>query len=282
MGEFDSARVYLARWARIVAEEGERSRLREARSIPVSGSGSSFSQVSEAGEDGDLGVFELLHATANLPKPRCTRDPRHPLDEETWLSWFSKDGRPRVQREEMRKEVFRKGVTSKGDLRKRVWPFILDVLEWDASDSERAKKWEEKRAEYQNVKDVWCGVPEVFDRQDILEERHRIDVDCRRTDRSQPLFLTPAPDVGTDGDEKTSPNGHPRHASTFAPHMNDHGAQAPGNDHLDRLAGILLTYNFYEKQLGEPISHRVRVRLLNCVLQVMSKACQTYVHQSML
>jgi hypothetical protein len=32
--------------------------------------------------------------------------------------------------------------------------------------------------------------------------------------------------------------------------MSDIGAQSPSNEHIDRLAGILLTYNFYEKDLG--------------------------------
>lgn len=32
--------------------------------------------------------------------------------------------------------------------------------------------------------------------------------------------------------------------------MSDIGAQSPTNEHIDRLAGILLTYNFYEKELG--------------------------------
>lgn len=140
VGEFESARVYLARWARIVAEEGERARQREARAIPVNGESSS----SDA-EDGDLGVFELLHASTNFPKPRSTRDPRHPIDEETWLGWFQFNGKPRVRKEEMRKEVFRRGVSPRGDLRKRIWPFILGVFEWDVDDLTRAQQWEEKR-----------------------------------------------------------------------------------------------------------------------------------------
>lgn len=32
--------------------------------------------------------------------------------------------------------------------------------------------------------------------------------------------------------------------------MSDIGAQSPSNEHIERLAGILLTYNFYEKDLG--------------------------------
>ncbi len=126
------------------------------------------------------------------------------------------------------------------------------------------------RKQYQNIKDEWCGVPEVFDRPDVLEvtftdlmpiasnaqshiqERHRIDVDCRRTDRSQPLFSTPpttsssTPTPGEDDDEKERAKRY----STISPNMNDIGAQSPSNEHIDRLAAILLTYNFYEKELG--------------------------------
>ncbi|KAH8116882.1 RabGAP/TBC [Phellopilus nigrolimitatus] len=257
VGEFESARVYLARWARIVAEEGERSRQREARAIPISSGDASSSQTVDAGaEDGELGVFELLHSSANLPKPRSTRDPRHPIDEETWLGWFRADGRPRVREEEMRKEVFRRGVSPRGDLRKRVWPFVLGVLNWDTNDAERAQQWEEKRKEYHRIKDEWCGVDEVFNQQDIIEERHRIDVDCRRTDRTQPLFVTPSPATSpspstrSNTDNETDEKKADRRFSTFSPNLTDHGAQAPSNDHIERLAGILLTYNFYEKQLG--------------------------------
>jgi TBC1 domain family member 15 len=32
--------------------------------------------------------------------------------------------------------------------------------------------------------------------------------------------------------------------------MNDIGAQSPSNEHIERLAAILLTYNFFEKELG--------------------------------
>ena len=69
----------------------------------------------------------------------------------------------------------------------------------------------------------------------MLEERHRIDVDCRRTDRTQPLFAAP-PQGGM--------------ASSFSPNIQDIGAQPPSNEHVETLAGILLTYNMYETQLG--------------------------------
>lgn len=94
----------------------------------------------------------------------------------------------------------------------------------------------------------------MFDRSDVLEERHRIDVDCRRTDRSQPLFSTPYEDA-----EINAKMGN-RRFTTISPHMSDIGAQSPSNEHIDRLAGILLTYNFYDKELGEYLEYFQSIR----------------------
>jgi hypothetical protein len=138
VGEFESARVYLARWARIVAEEGERARRREAQVLPSSSSG----LVEEASS---LGIFELLQSTSNLPTPKSSRDPAHPVDEKMWVKWFAEDGRPKVGIEEVKREVFRRGVTAQGTLRQKVWPYLLGVMEWDVTGEERTKLWEEKR-----------------------------------------------------------------------------------------------------------------------------------------
>lgn len=264
VGEFESARVYLARWARIVAEEGERARRREAQAIPASTSAT----VSE--ETSELGVFELLHTTANLPTPKSSRDPKHPVDEETWDSWFDKDGRPTIPIEQMKAAVFRRGVTEKGTLRRKVWPYVLGVFEWDVDEMERKKKWEEKLQIYHRTKDEWFGIPAVFDRQDVIDvrfpsayllfllelttcfqERHRIDVDCRRTDRSHPLFASQPNASSSISDPEKQQH---RRYSTISPAPQEIGAQSPSNEHIDRLGSILLTYNFYEKELGMYLS----------------------------
>ncbi|KAI0362171.1 RabGAP/TBC [Trametes cingulata] len=237
VGEFESARVYLARWARIVAEEGERARLREAQALPAGSS-------DLAEEDSSLGIFELLQSTTNLPRPKSSRDPHHPVDEKMWRGWFDAEGCPKVRKEEMRREIFRRGIQP--DIRKDVWPFLLGVHGWDGDAARRTREWEDKRDQYRRLKDEWWGVPEVFERQDVIEERHRIDVDCRRTDRSQPLFAQTTPSKEDTENEKGM---HMRY-STISPQLGDIGAQAPTNEHIERLASILLTYNFYEKELG--------------------------------
>lgn len=135
VGEFESARVYLARWARIVAEEGERARRREAQTL-------SSSELEE--ESSDLGVFELLQSTANLPVPKSSREPKHPVDRRMWDSWFDAEGRPTIRVEEMKREVFRRGVSPKGNLRKEVWPFLLGVFPWNTTKEVRRRHWEER------------------------------------------------------------------------------------------------------------------------------------------
>ncbi|KAF8559817.1 GTPase-activating protein gyp7 [Imleria badia] len=239
VGEFESARVNLARWARIVAEEGDRARRREAQALPASSP-----DLQE--ETSSLGVFELLHSTVNLPTPKTSRDPCNPIDEKTWKKWFAADGRPKVRIEEMQREVFRRGITPVGTMRKKIWPFLLGVYAWDVDTNERKRRWAEKRKRYQEIKNEWCGVAEVFDRQDVLEERHRIDVDCRRTDRTHPLFSHSYED--SPGDPEAD-RGNRRY-STISPQLADIGAQSPSNEHIDRMGSILLTYNFYDKNLG--------------------------------
>ncbi|RPD66189.1 RabGAP/TBC [Lentinus tigrinus ALCF2SS1-7] len=237
VGEFESARVYLARWARIVAEEGERARLREAQAIPASSS-----DVAE--EDSSLGIFELLQSTANLPRPKSSRNPKNPVSEKMWRSWFNADGSKKVRKEEMQREIFQRGVDPA--IRQEVWPFLLGVHDWNSDAKRRASDWAAKQQQYRDLKDEWWGVPEVFERQDVIEERHRIDVDCRRTDRTQPLFAQTTP---VNEDMENEKGMHMRY-STISPQLGDIGAQAPTNEHIERLASILLTYNFYEKELG--------------------------------
>ena len=76
-------------------------------------------------------------------------------------------------------------------------------------------------------------------------------MDCRRTDRSHPLFAS-QPNAPSSSDPEKQQH---RRYSTISPAAQDIGAQSPSNEHIDRLGSILLTYNFYEKQLGKlPLS----------------------------
>ncbi|KAG8795713.1 GTPase activating protein [Serendipita sp. 399] len=163
-----------------------------------------------------------------------------------WAGWFAGDGRPIVPIDYMRQEVFRRGCAY--DVRQKAWPFILGVLPWDVDEREREILWARRKAQYHEIKSEWYGVGEVFDRQDIQEERHRIDVDCRRTDRTQPMFLAPS------SSNPPTPDENSRRAFTFSPNPDEIGAQALPNEHTEKLCEILLSYGFYEKHLADPTS----------------------------
>jgi len=106
------------------------------------------------------------------------------------------------------------------------------------------------RRRYNELKSEWCGVKEVFERADIVEERHRIDVDCRRTDRSHPIFAAASTPTEEEPNPTSDVDVDAKRYSTMSPNFTDIGAQSPSNEHIERLAAILLTYNFYEKELG--------------------------------
>ncbi|KAF8321558.1 hypothetical protein DL93DRAFT_2072269 [Clavulina sp. PMI_390] len=139
MGEFESARIYLAKWARVVAEEGERARQNEAFAIPHGpGEGKGV-------EKSDLGVFELIAANVNLPTPKPTRDPHRPVDNATWDTWFNPaTGEPTISFEQFRGEVFRRGFHPA--TRRKAWPYLLGVLPWNANNETRERVLKEKQS----------------------------------------------------------------------------------------------------------------------------------------
>ena len=67
------------------------------------------------------------------------------MDEATWHSWFEPDGTPKIRKEEMRHEVFKRGIAATGTLRKEIWPHLLGVYEWEVTQAERLDIWEVKR-----------------------------------------------------------------------------------------------------------------------------------------
>lgn len=188
-GEFESARLYLARWARVVAEEGERARKQEVAARRGKGFGEGGAGT--GGDDGGgettgLGVFSLLSSPNSRPAPAPTRQPTSPITLRDWES-FAAQGRDEYY---VRKEIFRRGfpAVSTGDLgvgevvngereesegarvRREGWEVLLGLISWgeggvgggEVGKGERARKRqekrEEKRGEYERLKEGWRGV----------------------------------------------------------------------------------------------------------------------------
>ncbi|KAK0553783.1 GTPase activating protein [Tilletia horrida] len=167
--EYDSARVYLAKWARLVAEEGERNRKREQMNLSlkqsIQGGGKSGSGSKGGEEPSGLngGLYELLgRPGTNLPsRPNTTRisDPSNPITTVEWLSFFDAEGRLLLPPSVLRRRIFARGIADSSlagtSLRSAVWPFLLGAVPWSSSAEEREALWNARASHYSSLKAIW-------------------------------------------------------------------------------------------------------------------------------
>lgn len=247
--EFDSARLYLARWAMSIAEQSERERNERVWTAK---------EIMEM-EESELGSFEILDADS-----LSLQDRRNAVDAKEWKTWFSAStGRLEKTPEEVKERIFHGGLSKDDDVRKEAWLFLLGVYDWDSTADERKAKMHSLRDEYIRLKGAWWE--RMADGQGTLEERewwkeqrmrigksnsvaklqgsaamtatdiftdravHAVEKDVHRTDRHIPLF------AGED-------IPHPDPDSPFA--------EAGTNVHLEQMKDLLLTYNEYNRDLG--------------------------------
>ena len=141
--EFDSARVYLARWAMGIAEQGDRERRQRIFTAQ---------DVLEM-EDTDVGEFELLDkeiASMSLTEKR------KPVDLEEWQSFFDPHtGKRNATVDEIKERIFLGGLNPSDGVRKEAWLFLLNVYDWDSSTDERKAILNSKRDEFIRLKGAW-------------------------------------------------------------------------------------------------------------------------------
>ncbi|PWN45168.1 RabGAP/TBC [Ceraceosorus guamensis] len=171
-GEFDSARVFLARFAKQVAEQAERSRLAEQEEQ---------ARRNRNGADGDanfeqsvLGAFEILDLQPSVEKPRARRNASTPVSQEEWDALFDTagTGAPSVPFSKVRELVFHKGLGPapsgrpgqpaselRVGLRAQVWPLLLGAEEWVIGEAceQRSAKRRAKASQYWTLKRAWAG-----------------------------------------------------------------------------------------------------------------------------
>ncbi|KAH7089904.1 rab-GTPase-TBC domain-containing protein [Paraphoma chrysanthemicola] len=217
--EFDSARLYLARWAMGIAEQSERERNQRiwtAKDVL-------------AMEQSDVGDFEIL----DMDKMTMA-DRRKPVTMEEWKGFFDPKGRLQLTSDEVKERIFHGGLDPEDGVRKEAWLFLLGVYEWDSSEEERRANINSRRDEYIRLKGAWWerlaeGQQTEEQEEWWREQKNRIEKDVHRTDRNIPIF------AGED-------IPHPDPDSPFA----DSGT----NVHLEQMKDMLLTYNEYNKDLG--------------------------------
>ncbi|KAG7289556.1 hypothetical protein NEMBOFW57_005927 [Staphylotrichum longicolle] len=219
--EFDSARIYLARWAMGIAEQSERDRNQRIWTAR---------EVMEL-EDTDVGEFELLDSTSSLTLEQI----RKPITLKEWKSFFDpRTGRLSVTVDEVKERVFHGGLDPDDGVRKEAWMFLLGVYEWYSTSDERKAQAASLRDAYIKLKGAWWERQidrggEGEEGEWWREQRGRIEKDVHRTDRNVPIF------AGED-------IPHPDPDSPFA--------GVGTNVHMEQMKDMLLTYNEYNRDLG--------------------------------
>ncbi|XP_012449431.1 uncharacterized protein LOC105772603 isoform X1 [Gossypium raimondii] len=136
-----------------------------------------------------------------------------PLGLEEWATFLDSEGRV-VDPKALRKRIFYGGVEHK--FRKEVWAILLGYHSYESTYAEREYQKSIKKTEYETIKNQWQSIsPEQAKRFTKFRERKGlIEKDVVRTDRSLSFY---------DGDD---------------------------NPNVNLLRDILLTYSFYNFDLG--------------------------------
>lgn len=218
--EFDSARIYLARWAMGMAEQSERDRAQRIWTAR---------DVMEL-EDTDVGEFELLETNSLSLEER-----RKTVTLKEWNSFFDpRTGRLAVTIDEVKERIFHGGLDPDDGVRKEAWLFLLGVYDWYSTEEERKAQMASLRDEYVKLKAAWWERlvdlgGEGDEGEWWREQRGRIEKDVHRTDRTVPIFA---------GEDLP----HPDPESPFA--------SSGTNVHMEQMKDMLLTYNEYNRDLG--------------------------------
>ncbi|KAF9545119.1 GTPase activating protein [Mortierella hygrophila] len=229
MDDYDSARVYLAKWAATVADQSDKER-REVQEMDrlrqgQSGTGSHPTHGRNGrrindheDEEGPLGAFNVLDLETECTMIHHSRtDPLSPMD---WFSFFDDEGRLKVSEGHVREVVFRGGIEH--DIRIEVWKFFLGIYPWDSTEATRVALRASKAEEYYELKREWFDDASVQEDEAFQEQKLRIEKDVHRTDRTISFFAS-----------ETLPN--------FAGDFTGVGS----NENLELLKDILLTYNVW-------------------------------------
>ncbi|KAK2628716.1 hypothetical protein QTJ16_001819 [Diplocarpon rosae] len=141
--EFDSARIYLARWAMGIAEQSERDRNQRIWTAK---------DVLEM-EETDVGDFELLDAEMGS---LSMKEKRRTVTTKEWSSFFDpRTGRLSVTIDEVKERIFHGGLDADDGVRKEAWLFLLEVYDWHSTAEERAAETARLRDEYVKLKGAW-------------------------------------------------------------------------------------------------------------------------------
>lgn len=163
-----------------------------------------------------VGSFELLESerivSSSKRIPSRAQRP-FPLSVEEWCAFFEPDGRLADERG-FRERAFYGGIDQ--NVRKEAWKYLLGYMPFNSTVVEREQIREAKKTEYEALKAQWQSISASQEKRftKFRERRLRIDKDVVRTDRRLPFYAE------------------------------------EDNSNVELLRSILMTYTFYNFDLG--------------------------------
>ncbi|KAI8972308.1 rab-GTPase-TBC domain-containing protein [Pilobolus umbonatus] len=164
----------------------------------------------------------LASTLPDVETPLHTR--RHPVSAEEWTTFFDLTGHIQVPVSTIRSLVFRGGLDP--DIRIEAWKFLLGIYPWDSTSDEREAIRQSRTDAYFAIKAKWFDDTDTRNSRWFLDEKHRIDKDVHRTDRTQDAFKEDdLPNPDTSVTDRTNAN-------------------------LEVMKDVLVSYNYYKTELG--------------------------------
>ncbi|QLQ79401.1 hypothetical protein HG537_0C00480 [Torulaspora globosa] len=232
--DFDSARVYLAKWALGVKQQADQYQRTHELSESYR-----RTLTRELGFDSESDV-QFTDEELNKALER-----KFPVSRQKWESFFDAQGRLALTVNEVKDYIFHGGVEDFAT-RSEVWLFLLGTYPWDSSFDEREQLNQTLREMYDNnYKSKWLNRsanPDEHEEEYWQDQIFRIEKDVKRNDRNLDIYKynthdASAPDVT---DEVNQEVDEIRHA----------GHWEIKNPHLQALKNILVCYNIYNPNLG--------------------------------
>ncbi|KAK6199963.1 GTPase activating protein [Scheffersomyces amazonensis] len=231
--EFDSARIYLAKWAQQVKEEAEESQRKNMLHNEI------YNKINR-----ELGSSEIL---TNEEISQTSR--RHPINKQEWDSFFDYSGRLILTVDEVKSRIFHGGLDN--EIRKEAWLFLLGVYDWNTSKEEREAYKKSYETAYDELKLKWVNDEDKRSTEFWKDQKHRIEKDVNRTDRNLPIFKNPS---RKHSGSNANANGNSRESSPETPDEDELDDEFDisniRNPHLYNIREILLTYNEFNENLG--------------------------------
>lgn len=219
--EFDSARVYLAKWAQQVKQDAEQNRRSAMLHDDL------YSSINR-----ELGSNEYLTSEEINNASR-----RKAVSAMEWAGFFDYSGRLSYTVDEVKSRVFHGGLDA--SVRGEAWLFLLGVYPWDSSRVERQAIHESYKTGYAELKLKWVSDDAKRGTAFWKDQKHRIEKDVKRTDRNIYIY-----------DSRVTLEGaSPEQEPELEEDANDDISNIT-NPHLFKIREILLTFNEYNENLG--------------------------------